>query len=103
MRETIIQALEISINAVLNNFDPACSPEDIPVNLEATKDQKHGDLASNIAFLLGKRLKRKPMEIAQSIVDQIQIESNVVERISIAPPGFINFFLSSQYWQQVIK
>lgn len=102
MRESIINALYLSIKKSLNRDDPSFPFYDIPINLEATKSQQHGDLASNIAFLLAKRLKTRPIDIAKEIVEQFQIEPNIIERISVAEPGFINFFLSSRYWQNVI-
>ncbi|MGA1790772.1 MAG: arginine--tRNA ligase [bacterium] len=102
MRESIINALYLSIKNFLKQDYPSFPFHDIPINLEATKNQQHGDVTSNIAFLLGKRLKKRPIDIAKEIVKQFQIESNIIERISVAEPGFINFSLSNQYWQKVI-
>lgn len=63
--------------------------------IEKTKDSSHGDYASNVAMQLTKVYKRNPREIAQELVSHIQDER--IEKIEIAGPGFINFFLNKNY------
>lgn len=53
-----------------------------------------GDLSTNTAMLLTKKLRRNPREIAAEIVAALEYDSNVISKIEIAPPGFINFFFS---------
>ncbi|MBP6299608.1 MAG: arginine--tRNA ligase [Arenimonas sp.] len=64
--------------------------------IERTKSREHGDYASNIALLLGKRLGVNPMVLAESLVASMGVadESKPFEKVSIAKPGFINFTLS---------
>lgn len=54
--------------------------------------QGFGDLSANIALILSKHLKRKPIEIAQNIAQTYSHE--YIERIEIAGPGFLNFYFS---------
>ena len=62
--------------------------------LDRPKDPAHGDLASNIALTLASRLRRRPMEIATDLQERLAgIEG--IERIEVAGPGFLNFFLES--------
>jgi arginyl-tRNA synthetase len=68
------------------------------VGIERTRDSSHGDFASNIAMQLAKSAKRKPRELAQAIVDALP-QSDLVARVEIAGPGFINFFLSPAAFQ----
>ena len=68
------------------------------VGIERTRDSSHGDFASNIAMQLAKSAKRKPRELAQAIVDALP-PSDLVARVEIAGPGFINFFLSPAAFQ----
>ena len=68
------------------------------VGIERTRDSSHGDFASNIAMQLAKAAKRKPRELAQAIVDALP-QSDLVARVEIAGPGFINFFLSPAAFQ----
>jgi len=62
--------------------------------LERPKDTSHGDLASNIALALASRLRRAPRDIAQDLKEKLDgLEG--VDRIDIAGPGFLNFFLEA--------
>ena len=59
--------------------------------VEVPKDKSHGDFATNAAMLLTKQAKMKPRDIAQAIVDSLNKESKLIEKVEIAGPGFINF------------
>ncbi|HET7204750.1 MAG TPA: arginine--tRNA ligase [Steroidobacteraceae bacterium] len=63
------------------------------VTIERTRDASHGDFASSVALQLAKAAKRKPRELAQAIVDALP-QSELVARVEIAGPGFVNFFLA---------
>lgn len=68
--------------------------------IETTRDDKHGDYATNIAMKLAKVLKKSPREIAQLIIDKI--ERTNINKIEVAGPGFINFFIDDLYLSKVI-
>jgi arginyl-tRNA synthetase len=61
--------------------------------VERTRDASHGDFASNIAMRLAKPARRNPREIAANIVDALP-DDDVIDKVEIAGPGFINFYLS---------
>jgi arginyl-tRNA synthetase len=61
--------------------------------VERTRDATHGDFATNAAMQLAKSARRKPREVAQAIVDALP-PSELVAKVEIAGPGFINFFLA---------
>jgi arginyl-tRNA synthetase len=65
----------------------------IESTVERTRDPSHGDFASNIAMRLAKPARRNPRELAAQIVDALG-DSDAVDQIEIAGPGFINFHLS---------
>jgi len=67
--------------------------------IERTRDATHGDFASNVAMQLAKAAKRKPRELAQAIVAALPA-SDLVAKVEIAGPGFINFFVSPAGYQQ---
>lgn len=71
--------------------------------IEIPKDTSHGDYSSNIAMQLTKILKRNPREIATSIIDAIDTASANIEKIEIAGPGFINFFVKKTAMTSIIK
>ena len=72
------------------------------VRLDHTKDNSHGDYATNIALMLSKQAKMKPVDLAKIIVDQLE-ESNFINKIEIAGPGFINFFISDESSSSVVS
>ena len=63
------------------------------VMLERARDMRHGDFATNLAMLLAKPARRNPRELAERIRDELA-GSELVERVEVAGPGFINFFIS---------
>ncbi|PCF87821.1 arginine--tRNA ligase [Staphylococcus intermedius] len=96
VKQTLIQEIEKSIQQ-------ANIVESIPeIKIEIPKDTKNGDYATNIAMVLTKLAKRNPREIAQLIVDHLDTEAAHVKKIDIAGPGFINFYLDSNYLNDVI-
>ncbi|MFD0914419.1 arginine--tRNA ligase [Methylophilus luteus] len=70
--------------------------------LERPKSAEHGDFASNIAMQLAKPLKQNPRAIAQTIIDGLPA-NEVISKVEIAGAGFINFFLSAQSKQDIVK
>ncbi len=79
-------------------------PADVPVNIQIdhTRDQSHGDFATNIALLLAKPARAKPRDLAEAIVKQLPA-SGKVAKVEIAGPGFINFFLAENALLSVVS
>lgn len=89
-----------------------------PIEIEWTRSKEHGDFASNIALTLAKRTGIKPRELAQKIVGEIAaapndsaasgaeglatLASNRIAKIEIAGPGFINFFLRTTAFVELV-
>ena len=86
--EQLVQDALAALPPELHYVNPAVAPV-----IERTRDSAHGDFATNAALQLAKAAKRKPREIAQAIVAALPA-SDVVSRVEIAGPGFINFFLA---------
>ena len=63
----------------------------------------HGDLSTNIAMLLTKELKKNPREIATEIIDNLDYDSNIIGKIKIAGPGFINFSFTPTFLSKIIS
>ena len=80
------------------------APPELPAGLQinANKDPRHGDFATNLAMVLAKPMGARPRELAQQIVDALP-KSAQVDRVEIAGPGFINFFLSDAAIQDVVR
>lgn len=81
-------------------------PPDFIPDLVVTKDPAHGDLATNIAFKIAKLVNKKPFETAQEFIPFLQKAAAeagpVVEKMQIAGPGFINFYLNKNSFGQVL-
>ncbi len=74
-----------------------------PVELEAPKLPAHGDFATNVAMAMAGLQKRPPREVAQTILNAINDTDHLLARTEIAGPGFINFFISNEYWHRVLR
>jgi len=76
--------------------------EDVDILLEKPRDRSHGDLSTNLAMVLGKRLKKKPRELAGEIAAEVDFPKSLVESVEIAGPGFINFRLAPSYQVELL-
>lgn len=75
---------------------------DCDVIVEAPRDRSFGDLTTNLAMILAKKLKRSPLDIAEEIKNILQKDDRFVG-ISVAKPGFINWRISDQIAVQHMK
>lgn len=64
--------------------------------LERPQNPEHGDYASTLPLKLARAARTNPLDIAQSLASLIQLPKGI-ERIAVAPPGFINFSLSGDW------
>ena len=71
--------------------------------VEKPSNKANGDFSSNIAMACAKSFKKAPRAIAQSIADHIDLSGTVFERMEIAGPGFLNFFLSGEYYSSILR
>ena len=69
----------------------------IDVNVQTPKNMEHGDLTTNTSMIIGKKINKNPIEIAEKIINQLkQKHSEDYSNITIAGPGFINVKLSQK-------
>jgi len=74
--------------------------EDFHLELDTPKDRSHGDLTTNVALVLAKKLERKPRELAGEIAANLKLPKDFVESVEIAGPGFINFRFAPAQWSE---
>ncbi len=72
-------------------------------SVEIPNDISHGDFSCNVALVSAKALKSNPRAIAQMIVDNAVLEGTSFEKIEIAGPGFLNFFISKMWFNSTVK
>ncbi len=66
------------------------APSNVKLTFEKPKQEAHGDLTTNVAMMLGKLLDKNPRALAQQIVANLNVSSDLVSRVGVAGPGFIN-------------
>ena len=101
MKQQLQQAIHTALQALQqqNNWLFECTSD---IQVERTRDGKNGDFACNIALILAKTVNKKPRELAELLVAQLPA-SDLIAKIEIAGPGFINFFLVDTAFQHVIN
>jgi len=70
--------------------------------IEIPREEDFGDYSTNLAFILAPKLKKSPLKIAESIVEEVK-ESDIVEKIEIAGKGFINFFIKDDVLRDALR
>lgn len=77
--------------------------EQIPsVVLELPKEKSHGDYSTNMAMQLARVAKKAPRAIAEAIIENFDRSKASIEKIEIAGPGFINFYMDNAYLTELI-
>jgi arginyl-tRNA synthetase len=69
--------------------------KNIEIVLDKPKHKNFGDLSTNIALQLASQLKSNPRQIAEEIKKNLELDNNIIDKIEIAGPGFINFYVAS--------
>ncbi|MAT93882.1 MAG: arginine--tRNA ligase [Halioglobus sp.] len=100
MKEHITRLIDTALESLVSGGELPAGLQ-WRVQIDRTRDESHGDLASNIALTLAKGAGRNPRELAAQICAALPADPQV-ERTEIAGPGFINFFLSGASAQAVV-
>lgn len=98
MKDVITSAIKKAIE--LGELPQGDAPDFI---IETPADKSHGDLATNAAMVSAKTFRMPPFKIAQAITNNIDLENTLFSKFETAGPGFINFFLSPDYYAMVLK
>ena len=72
------------------------------IEVSVATNEKFGDFQTNFAMMNSKIIGKNPRAIAQEIVDNLE-PNNVIDKLEIAGPGFINIFLKSEYLGELLK
>jgi arginyl-tRNA synthetase len=101
MKAHLQSLLRGALNSLLEQAGDGVSAPD-HIQIDATKDVKHGDFATNLALALAKPLGKPPRAVAELLVKHLPASEQVV-KVEIAGPGFINFFLAKNTFQSVVR
>ncbi|MDX1518519.1 MAG: arginine--tRNA ligase [Gammaproteobacteria bacterium] len=100
MKDQIAKLIETGLEHLVK--EGLFSGDEIPeLKIDRTRDEKHGDFSVNVAMVLAKSAGVPPRDLAQKIVDSLPV-SPIINKIEIAGPGFINFFLNETAQHSVI-
>lgn len=72
------------------------------INVEPPKDSTHGNFSSNAALVLAKTLKSSPRKLAREIATALRDQPGI-ENVEIAGPGFINIWMTEEFWRERLK
>ena len=105
-RNTIIKSV---IKNIKDNIISALEPYNIEITLDdfslsPPKQESFGDLSSNIALLISKQMKENPLGVAEKIKAEL-LNKNIknIDAITVTPPGFINFVIKQNFYQNNLK
>lgn len=98
LREIIEKAVAAAVSK--GELPQAEMPEFI---IEIPSNKANGDYSSNVAMAGARCFKKAPRMIAESIANNIDLSGTLFEKVEIAGPGFLNFFLSQQYYSEILK
>ena len=91
IREILLTSIEENYKGINLEFD-----------ISRTKTKSHGNWSTNIALILAKALKQKPMIIAEKLVNSFP-KKEWLKKVEIAGPGFVNFFLTEEAQSHFLK
>ena len=100
MKDNIKKTLSQILEDLYSQIEPEV--KNLKISIQDNKEKEHGDLATNIAMVLAKPLKKNPKEIAEEIKQNFVLGEKII-KIEIAGPGFLNFFLSKDSHGEILE
>jgi arginyl-tRNA synthetase len=102
MRHRLLEMLRTSLEAC--SAGGILDTGELPfIELEAPREEAHGDYATNVAMILASRAKKNPRKIAESILKHMDDRGAILQKVEIAGPGFINFYLKENVWATLLE
>lgn len=109
MINTIAQAKNDIKEIVMNAIGRAVAEEKLPAEpipafaIEIPNEKSHGDFSCNAALVSAKAFKQNPRKIADIIKDNAVLEGSAFEKIEVAGPGFLNFFVGKEWFAETVN
>ena len=100
MKDNIKKTLSEILEDLYSQVEPEI--KNLKISIQDNKEKEHGDLATNIAMVLAKPLKKNPKEIAEEIKQNFVLDEKII-KIEVAGPGFLNFFLSKDSYGEILE
>ena len=95
---------ELIVNSLEKSIENGALPQaEIPqFNIEIPANRDNGDYSSNIAFVCAKAFRQAPRKIADEIAKNISLDGSYFTKCEVAGAGFLNFFLSAEFYADVL-
>ena len=77
--------------------------DELEMNVEIPADTNNGDFASSFALTAAKKLRKAPRMIADAVAGRAKLDGSYFNKIEVACPGFINFFVDKKWYSEVLK
>lgn len=109
MNDMIEQAKKEVREIILGAVGAAVAAQKLPAEpmpdftIEIPNDSAHGDFSCNAALVSAKAFHSNPRAIAQNIADNAVLNGTVFDKIEVAGPGFINFFVSPRWFGETVS
>ena len=100
MKDNIKKTLSEILEDLYSQIEPEI--KNLKISIQDNKEKEHGDLATNIAMVLAKPLKKNPKQIAEEIKQNFVLDEKII-KIEVAGPGFLNFFLSKDSHGEILE
>lgn len=98
IKDVVLKALNEAKKEGVLNFESIQN-----VEVEEPKEKQHGDLATNFAMVMAREAKMAPRKIAEIIASKMNTSGTFIEKVEVAGPGFINFFLNQNFLIETLK
>ena len=102
VRETVLSTLRVALDEARATGDLKLSVQPSLV-LDVPKKDAWGDLATPVAMNLSASEHRAPREIAEIIAGRLRFHPDILEKIEVVPPGFINLTIKRELWFRVLS
>lgn len=106
----LVKQTENELKIIIENaVNKAMASGDLPqaeipqFNIEKPANKDNGDYSTNVAMAGARAFKKAPKMIAEAIEKYLELVGTVFEKVEIAGPGFMNFFLSQKFYSDVLK
>lgn len=107
---SIFERIQEQINKVIKQAFKVCGEKGsiptIEINkivIETPKERDYGDFSTNIAMQVSKQARMAPRKIAEQLLNEFNFDQTYIEKVEIAGPGFINFYLKRNWLYDSIK
>ncbi len=99
---SVFESLRASLHDALVAVGIEPLPEVEVLEISRTREKSHGDWSANAAMVCAKAAGRNPRELAAEIVEKLELPKHV-NKVEVAGPGFINFFLDNSWLHETLK